>query len=222
MSYEYHGKDMVALPGRTTQTFPSGLVRVEQMYAVKKNSKFSISQGSQIKVSQGIAAPSIERLYVFPAPEFVEEENGFTKYKVTAYGRGATSATAQGVGFYEPRITKGYAKLYYIQRNITIIDLLDGDGNIVGSDTITRDFKFDSVNSTYTRTQVVAEGESPNLTAPTDNAEVSGLSAANDNDFFSWELSGVSSVNYGYWTEYIINFQAAGLRINTSIGARFI
>ena len=213
MSYQYYGKDTIALPGRTVQPFPSGLVRLEQMYAVRKGQPAPFGLGQQFK--------GAESFYVFPRPEFVEEEGGFTKYKVTAYGRTAT-AENQGIEFYEPRITKGYAKLYYIQRNIRIINLVDGDGNIVGSDRTTQDFKFDSVNSTYTRTQVVARGGPVDFSSPTDNAEVSGLSAVNDNDFFSWELSGVSSVNYGYWTEYIINFQAAGLRTNTSIGTQFI
>jgi len=216
MSYQYHGKDTIALPGRTVQTFPSGLVRVEQMYAVRKKTKLSISQGDKINISE-----STGNFHVFPSPEFVEEENGFTKYKVTAYGRAAT-ASRQGVAFYEPRVTKGYAKLYYIQRNIRTINLVDDEGNILGSDTTTRDLKVDSVNSTYTRTQVVAEGEFPDISTPRDNAEVSELSVANDNDFFLWELSGVSSTNYGYWTEHIISFQAAGRREITATGTQSI
>jgi hypothetical protein len=219
MSYQYYGQNKIALPGRTVQTFPSGLVRVEQMYAVRKGQPAPFGLDEQF----GKEGP----FYVFPSPEVVEEEDGFIKYKVTAYGRTAT-AQNQGIAFYDPRVTRGYVKAYYIRRNVLIIrffSVVDGEKTVVKSQTTERDLKFDSVNSTYTRTQVVGRGELVDFSLPTDNAEVRSfpelttlLNPPQGSEIvFSWELSGVSSVNYGYWTEYTMNFQAAAVLSLTSI-----
>lgn len=218
MAYEYYGTDTVALPGRTVQTFPSGLVRVEQMYAVRKGMPIPFKSKQRFPEPDPSRLISFDGLYVFPDPEIVEDGDGFTKYKVTAYGR----AKNIGTSGYEPVVIKGFAKAYYIQRNVKIINLTNSEGEIVGSDRTSRDFRFDSVNSTYSRIQIIPTTEIPDISTPLDNAEVLALAGPDGyfNAQISWQLVGVNSVYYGYWTEHTINFQALGVTENVSTGSQ--
>ena len=90
MAYTYHGTtNLIALPTRTVQTYPSGLVRVERSYVCRKadaarnRSKFEV--GDFLPNDSG--APAIDGLYIFPAAQETVRDDGFVEFKVSAYGR---------------------------------------------------------------------------------------------------------------------------------------
>ncbi len=90
MSYTYHGTtELIALPNRTVQTYPSGLVRVERSFVCQKGDieKFR----NQIRVNNPMpfdnGAPAIDGLYIFPEPQEIARDDGFVEFRVTAYGR---------------------------------------------------------------------------------------------------------------------------------------
>jgi hypothetical protein len=79
----------VPLPGRTVQTFPSGLVRVERSFAVPAAQAATyrplFAVGEPMPFDDG--APAIDGLYIFPEPQEVASGDGFVQFRVTAYGR---------------------------------------------------------------------------------------------------------------------------------------
>jgi hypothetical protein len=222
MSYEYHGRDMIALPGRTTQTFPSGLVRVEQMYAVKKGMPFPFGAKQKFPEANPLRPVSLDGLYVFPDPEVVADEDGFTKYKVTAYGRKSQF----------PKITSGFAKSFWTSVLTRTIVTQNDDGS-TSTTTQRIEKKRDSVNSTQSQIWIVDEFEPVPISPPGDNAVVLGLTPTGtlqtaridrpQNEFLEdvaassgvnvfWQLVGVSNVDYGKWREYTVNYQATALK----------
>ena len=90
MSYTYHGTtDLVALPNRTVQTYPSGLVRVERSFVCRKDRVARFR--NIIKVNEPMpfddGTPAIDGLYIFPEPQEIVRDDGFLEFRVTAYGR---------------------------------------------------------------------------------------------------------------------------------------
>ena len=96
MAYNYHGTfGLVALPGRSITTFPSGLVRVDRTYACRTERASVFRQqfavGTILPFDDG--TPAIDGLYIFPDAQETRKEDGFTEFKVSAYGR--TNTTGQ-------------------------------------------------------------------------------------------------------------------------------
>lgn len=104
MAYTYHGtSNLIALPNRTVQTYPSGLVRVERSYVCRKadagrnRSKFQV--GDFLPDDDG--APAIDGLYIFPAAQEAVRDDGFVEFKVSAYGRTNTTGNIDRQGQFE-------------------------------------------------------------------------------------------------------------------------
>jgi hypothetical protein len=80
---------LIAQPGRTVSTFPSGLVRVEQIYlgltANAAANRAALAAGNNMP--DGDSSPCIDGLKIFPEVQERRREDGFTEYNVTAYGR---------------------------------------------------------------------------------------------------------------------------------------
>lgn len=98
MSYTYHGTtDLIALPNRTVQTYPSGLVRVERSFVCRKDQVARYR--NTIKVNEPMpfdnGAPAIDGLYIFPEPQEVVRDDGFVEFRVTAYGRTTTTGNLE-------------------------------------------------------------------------------------------------------------------------------
>ena len=98
MAYNYHGtSNLIALPGRSVQTFPSGLVRVDRTYACRAadagryRQQFAV--GNILPFDDG--APSIDPLSIFPEPKEEQGDDGFYRFSVSAYGRVNTTGTVQ-------------------------------------------------------------------------------------------------------------------------------
>jgi len=80
---------LIAQPGRAVNTFPSGLVRVDQTYlgltANTATHRGILSVGNDMP--DGDTAPCIDGLKIFPEVQERRREDGWTEYIVSAYGR---------------------------------------------------------------------------------------------------------------------------------------
>lgn len=97
-NYTYHGTtDLVTLPQRDVQTFPSGLVRVDRTYACRKaladRYRRDLAVGNPLPLDPG--TPAIDGLYIFPEPREIVRDDGFSEFRVSAYGRTNTTGTEQ-------------------------------------------------------------------------------------------------------------------------------
>lgn len=98
MAYTYHGtRDLITAPGRSVQTFPSGLVRVERTYLCRRGDELryrsELAVGNLLPDDEG--APAIDGLYIFPEPQEMARDDGFYEFRVTAYGRANTTGVEQ-------------------------------------------------------------------------------------------------------------------------------
>jgi len=103
-NYTYHGtRDLIALPGRSVQTYPSGLVRVERSFMCRKSDVARYRNILRVNEPMPFddGAPAIDGLFIFPEPQEQVRDDGFVEFRVTAYGR--TSAT----GIIEKSFKKG-------------------------------------------------------------------------------------------------------------------
>ena len=85
--------DLIAQPGRAVNTFPSGLVRVDQTYigltANAATHRAILAVGNDMP--DGDTSPCIDGLKIFPEVQERRREDGWTEYLVSAYGRSNTS-----------------------------------------------------------------------------------------------------------------------------------
>jgi len=92
--YETTPGALIATEHRTVSTFASGLCRVDQKYVCATSSapvnRAILSVGSEFP--DGDDDPAIDGLYIFPAPQEVRRNDGFTDFQVSAYGRTSTAA----------------------------------------------------------------------------------------------------------------------------------
>jgi len=83
---------LIPQPGRAVNTFPSGLVRVDQTYlgltANAATHRAILAVGNDMP--DGDTAPCIDGLKIFPEVQERRREDGFTEYIVSAYGRAAS------------------------------------------------------------------------------------------------------------------------------------
>jgi hypothetical protein len=89
-NYTYHGtRDLIALPGRSVQTFPSGLVRVDRTYACQAADAGRFRQqfavGNPLPFDDG--TPAIDGLFIFPDAKEEFRDDGFVQFSVSGYGR---------------------------------------------------------------------------------------------------------------------------------------
>jgi hypothetical protein len=80
---------LIAQPGRAVNTFPSGLVRVDQTYLglASQSAKHRATLAVGNNMPDGNSSPCMDGLKIFPAPQERRREDGFTEYLVSAYGR---------------------------------------------------------------------------------------------------------------------------------------
>jgi len=92
--YEKDPGSLIATPGRTVNSFPSGLIRVDRKYVCTTSSaathRASLIVGAE--VPDGDDTPAIDGLYIHPQPSEVESGDGFTEFQVSAYGRVSTAS----------------------------------------------------------------------------------------------------------------------------------
>jgi hypothetical protein len=103
---------LIAQPGRAVNTFPSGLVRVDQTYlgltTEAATHRAILAVGNDMP--DGDTSPCIDGLKIFPEVQERRREDGFTEYIVSAYGRTNTSGTNAEVFFNK---TLSFGNLFY-------------------------------------------------------------------------------------------------------------
>ena len=89
--------DLIAQPGRAVNTFPSGLVRVDQTYlgltANAATHRAILAVGNNMP--DGDTSPCVDDLKIFPEAQERRREDGWTEYIVSAYGRSKSNATIE-------------------------------------------------------------------------------------------------------------------------------
>jgi len=90
--FEKNAGQLVASSERTVATFESGLVRVDQKYTCANANaaahRATLAIGADMP--DGDDTPTIDGLKIFPAPQEVRRQDGFTEFQVSAYGRSAS------------------------------------------------------------------------------------------------------------------------------------
>jgi hypothetical protein len=213
MSYQYHGTtDLIALPNRTVQTYPSGLVRVERSFVCRKDrvAKFR----NTIKVNEPMplddGAPAIDGLFIFPEPQELVRDDGFAEFRVTAYGRtnifsqiAVEKSSARGVYAFAIQAPAGSQlfNLAAINEIYTFRGVLESSASI---------------------TELIARPEIENPTViavasgqPLAPGVVSSGSLTTTTSIFI-NLDSFSSTNFGRWSEYAVSWQAAGNVVRSS------
>ncbi len=209
MSYTYHGTaNLIALPNRTVQTYPSGLVRVERSFVCRKGDveKFR----SRIKVNEPMpsddGAPAIDGLYIFPEPQEIVRDDGFVEFRVTAYGR-------TGV-FREISFDKISAKGSYS----FIINTPDAF-SISTPAAINEIYTFRGVlESSASISSVIATPSIDKLTVidlSTGRVLEDGV-VGKKNTTVKLNFDSLSSINFGLWVEYSASWQTAATVVQTS------
>jgi hypothetical protein len=208
MAYTYHGtSNLIALPNRTVQTYPSGLVRVERSFVCRKadvaKTRNTIRVNERMPMDDG--APAFDGLFIFPEPQEVVRDDGFVEFRVTAYGR------------------TGFPDEYAIA-------FAEKDYVYVRTDSQSSPINLNprSLNETYTQRQVFpsnaglqeASSNPPKINNPTivtlgfeprvlktEIFEFNGLFIDRNVTYIIRFLS-FSSTNYGRWNENVISWYA--------------
>lgn len=123
MSYTLHtttaaATGLIAQPGRAVNTFPSGLVRVDQTYigrtALASTHRATLAVGNDMP--DGDTSPCIDGLKIFPEAQERRREDGFTEYIVSAYGRSNTTGKTTAIAVKYPQeftFSKEFSTLYH-------------------------------------------------------------------------------------------------------------
>jgi hypothetical protein len=213
MSYQYHGtRDLIALPGRSVQTFPSGLVRVERSFMCRKGDveryRNILRVNEPMPFDNG--APAIDGLYIFPEPQERVRDDGFVEFRVTAYGR---------TGFPDEYTIAFAEKNYFYARTV-----------FQGTNPISVPVILNprSLNETYTQKQVFPSSaglqevssnppkiDNPSIVTLGNEPRVLKTETFESNGLFidrtvtySIRFLSFSSTNYGRWNENVISWYA--------------
>jgi hypothetical protein len=86
--YEKTPGALIATPGRSVATFPSGLVRVDQKFVCrddqKETARFDLSPGNSFPAQD---LPCQDGCNIFPTPQETQRGDGFYEFSVSGYGR---------------------------------------------------------------------------------------------------------------------------------------
>jgi len=115
MAYQYHGTtNLIPLPNRTVQTYPSGLVRVERSFACRKAQgsayRGALKVGNLMPTDNG--APAVDGIYIFPEPQEISRDDGFVEFRVSAYGRANFTGQCTRVPFSSTATVSALAEFY--------------------------------------------------------------------------------------------------------------
>lgn len=87
--YQTNPGELIAQPDRQMATFASGLIRVDQTFVGVTSE--ATNHRTELAVNNPFPGndtePAIDGLFIFPTPQEMRTGDGFTNYKVSAYGR---------------------------------------------------------------------------------------------------------------------------------------
>lgn len=93
--YEKTANGLYPTGQRTVATFPSGLLRVEQNFVCKTSAE--ATHRAALAVGEDFpngSYPAIDGLKIFPEVQEIRRADGFTEFKVSAFGRVNTTGTS--------------------------------------------------------------------------------------------------------------------------------
>lgn len=125
--------DWIPQGNRLTKTFPSGLVLLQQDYIAPTGTPPSAAHALG-QPFPGSTSPCVDGAYIFPAPGYQDNGNGFTTCTVTAYGRNSSAGNKDfsktldtitvAVSAYDPNAPIGTDTIYHGQNHNVIVDKL--------------------------------------------------------------------------------------------------
>ena len=208
---------LIAQPGRAVNTFPSGLVRVDQTYlgltANATAHRAILAVGNDMP--DGDTSPCIDGLKIFPEAQERRREDGFTEYIVSAYGRLKSTATVENrVAIY----TRG-AFLTITRKTVTATIVSNSLPTFSSLGLTAGAFAPESAYLFNSETGEPEEGifslaaqsgyhDRYNLTFPSTTIIVfffaPGINAKGE---FAMDLPlSLSQRNFGYWTEWVFAY----------------
>jgi hypothetical protein len=219
------GNGLIPQAGRSASTFPSGLVRVDQTYlgltSQATTHRATLAVGNSMP--DGDSSPCIDGLKIFPEPQEVRREDGFTEYKVSAYGRINTHGKA------DSNFESGFVKIYSTvifegqmtnsQNNVPCLNEILVFSKVVLANAfptknlpqgaVIRSWLPDSQTAgEYVLFQTVyPEGE---FTEPSGGSVHSEITTTQSNSI-SAELVNNSSTLYGFWKEQVLTLRASAV-----------
>ena len=214
---------LIAQPGRAVNTFPSGLVRVDQVYlgltSQAATHRATLAVGNDMP--DGDSSPCIDGLKIFPEVQERRREDGFTEFIVSAYGRSKATATiarevkqlSEPADFYlrDMLIKRGTATAKIVSATIPTFDSLN-----FPADT------FDPI-SAFLFTDADGEPEVDSITKISESTRTEtwrfefgsitrtarllkpGVTKGFYKSIFPIPLT-ISSSNFGYWTEWVFAY----------------
>lgn len=213
-NYTYHGtRDLIALPGRTVQTFPSGLVRVDRTYACRAADVARFRQ--QFAVGNPLPfddeTPAIDGLFIFPDAQEQLRDDGFVEFSVSGYGRTNVN---------------GYDRREFVQGNTNISRVSSNAGNITETE-----FNATTLNESLVRTFVFPSGQPFVFDIGIEQNELKvyfadgrliadvyppgffdfgagGFTQTNSGSIAVF--GGTQTTNFGRWTEVVITYNSNG------------
>lgn len=224
MAYTYHGtNDLIALPNRVVQTYPSGLVRIERSFVCKKSQVAKYR--NTLKVNEPMpldsGSPANSGVYIFPDPQEIVRDDGFVEFRVTAYG------IISELSSLNPIIATARGEFYNVK------DEYNKDTNEI----IRSEFYLPSINEIYTFLGVLSSSQkfNPLTTQPLvedpllisigtgqrlfnkysfqENAlTIDGTTyALEKSTSVQMRLEAYSSTNFGQFTEYTVTWKAQAI-----------
>ena len=180
------------MPGRSVQTYPSGLVRVERSFVCRKADVARYRNILRVNEPMPFddGAPAFDGLFIFPDPQEQVRDDGFVELRVTAYGRTGLV----------PFVERGSALgTILVTRAITVNDA-----------DVFLEREIPSINETFTTRQVVPQGLGLGSVLPpavADPKVISLLGQALDGSP-RLNLVQYSSTNFGLWAEIVFTHEA--------------
>lgn len=102
--YEKTPGALISSSERTVATFESGLCRIDQRYTCT-NESASIYRAVNVigePMPDGNSTPAIDGVFIFPTPQEIKRQDGFTDFIISGYGR--TSKNLQNLVLSQKRI----------------------------------------------------------------------------------------------------------------------
>lgn len=221
MAHTYHGTtNLIALPNRTVQVYPSGLVRVERSFICRKD--MTSKHRTTLAVNQPMplddGSPCIDGIYIFPEAQEILRDDGFTEFRVTGYGRVAEFRVEN---FERSSVQSSY-------RQVTL--------ETTETETITTNQMVPSINEIYIVRGVLPQSspssdalifpniKSPNVFPVGEAVSLVGKAVSLKSGetrvggtlirtFVEINLDSFTSVNFGQWSEYTVTYAANALVI---------
>jgi len=200
-NYTYHGtSDLIAMPGRSVQTFPSGLVRVERSFMCRKGDVARYRNILRVNEPMPFddGAPAIDGLFIFPEPQELVRDDGFAEFRVTAYGR--TNADAL--------LTKGFVEGTFVTSF--------PDGTSTPETVLYATFTFSRVIDSDQSLEIFSELPPIEAFALRQNGQIYktrtdfvALGINKDIRVVPF-LSSFTSSNFGRFSEYVYTYQSTG------------